>query len=119
MGEGSWGQAYSGQRWRPGTWHAPRAGVRGVWAGDGSSTRALAIELAIEQAEEFRRPGLAYQLDTLHLALHFHGDAARWCLHFVRLGRTEIALRELAIPGLDVAVRHATRTLSRRRSRRR
>lgn len=80
-------------------------------------TRALAIELAIEQADEFRRLGLAYQLDTLHLALHFHGDAARWCLHFVRLGRTEIALRELAIPGLDVAVRHATRTLSRRRSR--
>ena len=82
-------------------------------------TRALAIELAAEQADEFRRLGLKYQLDLLNMALRNEGDAARWCLYFVRLGRTDVVLRELAIPGVDVAVRHGTRTIQRRRSRRR
>lgn len=79
-------------------------------------TRALAIELAAEQAEEFRRLGLAYQLDILDLVL---SHAARWCLHFVRLGRMDIALRELAIPGLDVATHHGVPPIPHRRSRRR
>ena len=82
-------------------------------------TRALAIELAAEQADEFRRLGLEYQLDLLNMALRNEGDAARWCLYFVQLDQTDVVLRELTIPGVDVAVRHATRTTQRRRSRRR
>lgn len=88
--------------------HAPHHG----W------TRALAIELAAEQAEEFRQVGLPYQLDLLLLALEQDYALIHRCLDLVRVGLTEVALRELDLPRPDRAVHCTCHKAQRRRKRR-
>ena len=88
--------------------HAPHHG----W------TRALAIELAAEQAEEFRLLGLPYQLNTL-LALDQDNALIYRCLDLVRVGRTEVALRALGFRSPDHDVRCTCKAAPHRRKRRR
>jgi hypothetical protein len=89
--------------------HAPHHG----W------TRALAIELAAEQAEEFRQLGLPYQLNMLLLALDQDHALIYRRLDLLRVGQTELALRELDLPGPDHGAHCTCHEPQRRRKRRR
>jgi hypothetical protein len=63
-------------------------------------TRQFAIELAVEQAEEFRRHGLVSQLYFLCGALDCDPVAMALCLYGVHRGETEAVLQRLAVPEL-------------------
>jgi hypothetical protein len=62
-------------------------------------SQSHALELGAEQAEEYRQLGLGYQLTILYGALNSDAMEFARCLHAVKHGQTEAALRVLEVRG--------------------
>ena len=64
-------------------------------------TRHFAIELGVEQAEEYRQLGMAYQLEMLYHALEGNMGDIALCVHVLTRGETNAVLRRLTISWLE------------------
>jgi hypothetical protein len=73
----------------------PHDGAVPGWARD------FAIELGVEQAEEYRQLGMAYQLEMLYHALEGNISDIALCVHVLTPGNTDAVLRRLTVSWLE------------------